>query len=67
MKNNLSLSLSNAKEELTIAILNIQEKNQLPAYLMELVINSTLLDVKGCANRETIKELLKNQEGEEEK
>lgn len=69
MNNELSLGIkiNNAQEELTLAIIDIQKRYQLPSYIIELIINSSLIDVKTCANREEIKEFLKEQVGDKEK
>ena len=65
MNNLLSpLTISEAKTELTIAILGIQNKYQLPAYLMELIINNCLVDVKTCSCNEIVNSIKEDKEKE---
>lgn len=61
----LVLKANKAQEELTCAILNIQTKYKFPAFLMEMVINSCLLDVKKCSIGELVNSLNIEQEKEE--
>lgn len=64
MENNepLALKIHKAQEEMMISILGIQSKYEFPAYLMEMIINNCMLDVKTCSNRELINSLNINEE-----
>ena len=60
----IDLKIAKAGEELIVSILNIQTKYELPAFIMELIIGNSLLDIKTCANRELINSIESNNKEE---
>lgn len=50
----LSVKLSAARADMTIAILEVQKEYGLPAYLVDLIVSACLSDIRDCANKELI-------------
>lgn len=51
-KEPIGITLHKAHEDMTIAILQIQNAYGLPAYLTDFLVTAILADIRGCANKE---------------
>lgn len=60
----LPLKINKANEEMTMAILNVQNKYDFPSYLMELIVSKCLVDLKTCAISELVNTIKSESEGE---
>lgn len=63
----LPMKINNASDELSLSIFNIQKKYGFPSYLIELIINRCMTDIKTCATNELINEINKKIEKTEKK
>lgn len=50
----MGVTLSRARQDMTMAILQIQNMYGLPAYLTDLIVTASLADIRDCANKDLL-------------
>lgn len=50
----MGVTLSRARQDMTMAVLQIQNMYGLPAYLTDLILTATLADIRDCANKDLL-------------
>lgn len=50
----INITLAKAQNDITMAIVQIQNAYGLPSYLMDLLVSSALGDIRACANKELL-------------
>lgn len=48
----MGVTLSRARQDMTMAVLQIQNMYGLPAYLTDLILTAVLADIRDCANKD---------------